>query len=530
MTLIGTDYRPASLEPDDHRAPNPYAGFSTGPGGRRRGRAPRMSTSEARRRREVLTGDAPPSPWGALPEQPRATAATPVPAPPPATPRRPSTDRRGATSPRPRRRATTALLGLGVAAALLLAGLGVSRLVATTSEPADVDIAWSIEPDDIAPDAYAELGSVDGTATGGVLTTTEGWVVRLDGEDGYGGVPQPDLLAGLDPATGSVQWLRDLPDGHCTQTVPGEDLVCLARLGGDGAPLEILALDPATGDPTSDAVPTQLTEPPAMIAPLGDGLVVLDADRRFTALAPDGSARWQQPLVAPDWDPEHQLPDVAIYPGAVVVRMPIYDETVHMTEDGRRQQLGCRNLVVTAPAWICEEDLDWTVGRAPDGSELWRTDWHDLHLVSTYQRAIPVAIAEGVTSSAPGAAGVSTVALVDAATGAVGPASRLDGGGNLSFLGETAHPVVTTDSSVALLDAAGSGLEWETPVEDEYLSIATGGVAGGVLVVDGEHLHGIDLATGELLWERTATAADVWVLDGVVLGMSAYELERYALP
>ena len=63
-------------------------------------------------------------------------------------------------------------------------------------------------------------------------------------------------------------------------------------------------------------------------------------------------------------------------------------------------------------------------------------------------------------------------------------------------------------------------------------SLINGSVAGrdGVVVVDGEHAHGYDVATGERLWTYDSPGGDLDVVDGRLLGRGFYGLTVYELP
>lgn len=392
--------------------------------------------------------------------------------------------------------------------------VGVAVAVAAHRRSIDPTAQWTVTVEDVTPRGYGSWGSVDGTVTGYVVSTDAGWLVRVD--DGGDG----DALAVVDPDTGTAVWSRPLGQARCT-TLTSAELTCVSAVGGTSLGFQLVTLDPTTGGDLGTPVPLPLSAPPALVTPLGDGLLVVGTDRSVTALDLDGATRWETELDAPDWDPSYQELNADHYPDAVLVRTEIYDVTTHLTVDGDQLTTDCRSLVVAPQGWVCEQgDLDHTVGRDPDGVETWRTDWHDLRLVDRYQRIVPVAVAEVDRG----------VALVDVGSGATGAALPLTGSGNLGLLGDVEHPVITTDTSVALLAADGSAVLWETAIDDEYLSIAEGGVLGGQLVVNGERIRGFDLDDGEVLWDLDSPPGDVWVQDERLLVLGYDELSVLELP
>lgn len=49
-------------------------------------------------------------------------------------------------------------------------------------------------------------------------------------------------------------------------------------------------------------------------------------------------------------------------------------------------------------------------------------------------------------------------------------------------------------------------------------------------MVDGDQLHGFDLATGEELWTVESPPADVAVVDGALIATGYDDVSRYDLP
>lgn len=500
FTEIGTDYRiapPTAAGPTHWGAPNPYID---------------LPPLEQRRRRKKSRGRG-------RPQKKRKGTVDQAPLPPPKPPRRASSGAPpGATSgtrqTRPRGRAGQRVVVAVVAVLVVAVVIGIVAAFDAHRRSIEPTAQWTATVEDVTPRGYGRWGSVDGAVTGYVVSTQAGWLVRVD-DRGDG-----DALAVLDPGTGSPLWSRPLAQARCTAPDPSE-LICVSAVGGTSLGFQLAALDPATGGDLATPIPLQLSAPPALVAPLGDGLLVLGTDRSITAIDLDGSTRWERELDAPDWDPGYQGLTVDHYPDAVILRTEIYDVTTHLTVDGEQLTTDCRSLAVASAGWVCEQgDLDHTVGRDPDGVETWRTDWHDLRIVDRYQRTVPVAIAE-VDGG---------VALVDAGSGATGVALPMTGSGNLGLLGDVEHPVVTTDTSVALLAADGSAVRWETAIDDEYLSIAEGGVLGGQLIVNGERIWGFDLDDGEVLWDLDSPPGDVWVQDERLLVLGYDELSVLELP
>lgn len=477
-------------------APSPYEGFET--------------AAEAAPREEATRGGPPPSSAVAAPSP--YTAPVPVPAAVPRARHR-GVHRAGAL-------VITALVTVGAVVAAVIVGL-LGAAVDDSDDPPfggsghpELDAAWTVDSYDLA-NGYGSFGTPEGTITDPLLTTSTGWVTMVQPST-------PDaLLVSVDPDTGAVRWTAGMPEGRCTQTERGVDLVCLTRSDGSST-FQLVTVDPSSGDVVG-GVDVDLPAVPALLLPLGDGLLTLSVSGVLTGFGLDGVVGWSQPIGLPDLDLSHEQADVATYPDSVLLYFGWIHDTVRITAAGEVTTRPCHSAAATPQAWVCEGE-SLTIGYAPDGTELWRGDWDDYYLVVAYQHIAPTAIVDNWDG---------TVSPVDPITGERGPAVRVaaDASHNLSLVGsDPDHPIVTTDTDVVLLDAGVTTVLWSQPVTDEFLNIAGGGVVDDQVVIDGELSYGFDLTSGDQLWSRDFLAADVWVHDGALVGYAYNELIRYQLP
>ncbi|GAB2618284.1 hypothetical protein GCM10027067_32910 [Pseudactinotalea suaedae] len=374
----------------------------------------------------------------------------------------------------------------------------------------ELEAEWSLSSYDFGD--HGSFDSADGTVPGTILSTSNGWVTMVEP-----GTLEATLVS-VEPDTGEVHWSTPMPEGRCTSTDP-DSILCLTRDGG--SQFQLLTLTAETGEVVGDPVPTDLTRVPVLLVPMGgEGWVTLSITAELAGLDLQGRTLWTEQIELGDYEVEWLDVDTAAYASSVILSLGPYVGTVQAGVEGAAVH-ECRGVAVTPEAWMCQGE-DEAVGRAPDGTELWREDWQDYYLVDQYQRIAPVMIVDNWDG---------TVSAVDPLTGE--HAAAVDMGspeGSFNFLGDTEHPFVLTEDSINLLDTGLTTVLWSAPIRDEYLNIAGGGVIGEVLVIDGESSWGFDLATGDELWRRGFLPYDVMVIDEALVGLRITELLRYALP
>jgi len=403
---------------------------------------------------------------------------------------------------------------LAGAAALIAAATGDDDGPLGGSSADPLPQRWSVDPYDISSD-YGTFAAVDGTVTGWLLPTESGWVTMTEPS-----TPAARLVS-LDPVDGAVQWSLDLPESRCTQLETNlDELVCLTRPSGGG--FQLVRVGAGDGAFVGDPVAVDLGHVPYLLTPLGDGLLVLTADRVLSGVGLDGAVRWSAPIpIDSDADLTYLEIDVAHYPDATLLQLGWSNGTVHVTTAGEVRVLSCRAVAATPDAWVCEGD-DETTGFAPDGTEQWAGPWDDYYLVDRYQKITPVVLVDNWDGS---------VSAIDATTGGRGdPVPVTDSSEHFSFLGDADQPAVTAEDSVTMLDPTGANVLWQTHVDDEYLNIAEGAVLDGTLVMSGERTYGFDLVTGEQLWSSDFLTTTLSVHDGALVGTGYGEVTRYEMP
>lgn len=374
---------------------------------------------------------------------------------------------------------------------------------------AELDTAWTVSSYDLSD--HGAFDRADGTVPGAILSTSHGWVSMVEP------ATLEAVLVSVDPDSGEVQWSTPVPEGRCTSTTP-DSILCLTRDGG--SQFQLLTVAAETGDPVGDPVPTDLTHVPVFVVPMGtDGLVTLSITAELAGLDLQGSTLWTEQIDLGDYEAEWLDVDTAAYASSVILHLGAYVGTVQASAEGAAVH-DCQGVAATPEAWMCQGE-DEAVGRAPDGTELWREDWQDYYLVDQYQQIAPVMIVDNWDG---------TVSAVNPVTGEHAAPVDLSTGRSFNFLGDAEHPFVLTEDSINLLDAGLTTVLWSSPIRDEYLNIAGGGVIDEVLVVDGESSWGFDLATGDELWRRDFLPYDVMVVDDALAGLRITELVRYALP
>lgn len=374
----------------------------------------------------------------------------------------------------------------------------------------ELEAQWVVSSYDISKD-YGTFDSVDGTLGGELLETSTGWVTMIEPA-----TPEAELVS-VEPATGALQWVLPMPEARCT--LNEDALLCLTR--STGAQFELVTVAVDTGQVVGEPVLTDLTHVPVFLVMMGtDAVVTMSMAAELTGVDLQGSTLWSQPIDLGDYEVEWVEPDVAPIGSSVILSMGRAIGTVEAAAEGAVVH-PCGDVAVTPEAWMCVGDDD-AIGYAPDGSELWRGDWHDYYLVDRYQHIAPVMLVDNWDG---------TVSSIDPLTGQHGQPIRVgDDDASFNFLGDTAHPLVFTYDSVSLLDADLTTVLWTTPVYDEYLNIAGGGIVGDVVAVDAQHSYGFDLATGEMLWERAFLPYDAYAVGDGFVGVQINELIRYELP
>lgn len=371
---------------------------------------------------------------------------------------------------------------------------------------------WTVASNDITGD-YGTFDGADGSVPGAILETAPGWVTMVEAST------LTAKLVSLEPTSGDVRWSIPVPEARCTSR--GEEaIVCLTR--SNGSTFEIVTVDAETGAQVGDPAATEVAHVPVFVAPLGeDGLVVFTMAADLIGLDVQGRTLWSEEIDTHDYEVDWIQPDVASLGDTTILLMGSYIGTAQATADGVVMH-DCRGVAVTEQAWMCTGEDD-AIGYAPDGTELWREPWNDYYLVDQYEHIAPVIIVDNWDG---------TVSGVDPLSGKHGPAVEVsdDRDGAFSFLGDPEHPFVFTADTVSLLDADLRTVLWTTPVEDSYLGIAGGGVIEDTLVIDAEHSYGVDVDTGEVLWERAFLPFDAIVVGDAFVGLRASELIRYQLP
>ncbi|WP_420111356.1 hypothetical protein [Pseudactinotalea sp.] len=516
FTEIGTSYPSASSTnaPVVTPAPNPYAAY---PG----------EGTRTPRRNPIPTPGAPPA-WGtpantsAAPAA--APAATPGPAPTPSTPPVPTA--RPARTGRRSRTGTGVTFGALSAAVITVVVIVIGLIVGVTqgggtggsgSGPPggyapELEADWTLSSQQLLGD-YGAFDSPEGSLSGTVLETTAGWIVMLEAST------LEARLVSVAPDSGDVQWSIPMPEARCT-TSTGDALVCLTRSGG--STFELVTVDASSGAPVGDPVPTDIAHVPVFVVPMGDdGLTAFTMRSELIGLDLQGNTMWREELDTGDYETEWIQPDVARLGPSTILFLGTYVGTVQVDAQGPHMH-ECRSVAVTEQAWMCTGEDD-AVGRDADGAELWREGWQDYYLVDRYQHIAPVIIVDNWDG---------TVSGVDPLTGTHGALIEVsdDPGASFNFLGDPEHPFVFADDTVSLLDADLTTVLWTSPIEDEYLNIAGGGLAGDTLAIDAQHSYGFDLDTGEMQWERAFLPNDALVVGEAFVGMQGSDLIRYQLP
>ncbi|MFV0252221.1 MAG: PQQ-binding-like beta-propeller repeat protein [Beutenbergiaceae bacterium] len=409
------------------------------------------------------------------------------------------------------RTAILVLLSIG-----LMVYWGIQGFRSTPS--AELSQSWTVDPNAMTGGYGREFIGVDGSATGTVLSTAQGWVVMASDED----PSTSDALASLDPSAGETQWQVAIDAGRCTQREAGVDLLCVVTQDGSAAPT-LLNLDPATGEPIdgSARVDLDLPGPPVLLAPFQDGLLALSEDATLTAFDLDGNLIWSDWLGIYDWYPDMDVITVGQYPQSLLITVNGQASTL-VLPDGPLPASDCRTVVVADQAWLCDQHGE-VYSYGPDGTELWRDHTQDIDLIGQY--------------FGPGAVGVNdngdgSVSFIDPATGRLGPPVELtDDHESLRLIGDARFPLIAGDTGLSLLSNDGSELLWRADVRDDLLDSAQVAVVNNVLIVGGSDLYGFDAATGEQLWKSgQARVRQMWAHDGALVGSTWEGLSRFQLP
>lgn len=527
FTEIGTSYPRANgtNTPEVPSAPNPYVAYTGDPASLpRRNPKPAPGAPPAWGTPSSAASDPPSRASSASSagstsgpsSSPRSPAAPAIPSAKPAAPPRTPRRARAATG------LTFGVVALGIVGAVvitigLIAGAGDRSGSGGGSGPPggyapELEADWSVSSDDLTGN-YGTFDSAEGSLSGTVLETTTGWVVMVEAST------LGATLVSLEPESGDVQWSIPMPEARCT-TMSGDTLVCLTRSGG--STFDLVTVDAGSGSLVGDPVPTDIAHVPVFVVPMGDdGLAAFTMRAELVGLDLQGSTQWTEAIDTGDYEIDWIVPDVAPLGSSTILLLGTHIGTVQASAQGAVLH-DCRSVAVTEQAWMCTGEDD-AVGLDPEGIELWREPWNDYYLVDQYQHIAPVIIVDN---------GNGTVSRVDPMTGKHGTAIDIsdDDSASFNFLGDTEHPFVFAEDTVSLLDADLTTVLWTSPIDDEYLNIAGGGVAGDILAIDAQHSYGFDLGTGEMLWERAFLPNDAVVVGDAFVGMRATELIRYQLP
>lgn len=519
------------------------------------------------------TGYTAPTPYGALddsseaqPQQPSWGSAEPAtPQQQPTSPylNRPSTSHQNPAQPyppaggvprSPRRGCGTALAIAGVAVLIMvmLIGFVVSRVAGgsdsgtgtapstTWTDPEAIDQTWVVSVEDLthAGEDSAISRNPDGAFTGArVIAGDEAWVIAWEDDD-Y--VRQG--IAGLDPVDGTVLWERPLPQVACADRPVEGAVLCVALEDGTWVYHRI---DAVTGEDIS-TVDTGLDDVQTVHSN-GEVLIVVSPANpaphaAVTGLDLDGAELWSFDIADienadllfdhfydSDGDPVLERPRWRDLDGGLVMLWATPGVAIIDPATGETFVHECRSATPAQDHYYCvvKERLE---SYELDGTRTWTASGLRPATPEEYSDTRLVALSEPTANQ-------FEVVPIDPDTGDVtGPAtyrfSQRPGTWTGIVLPPSVHAepdatFLVGDLEVVALDPETGEMIWSVPFDEIYLGDIV--QIGDVAVLNTGDAVGIDMASGEVIWERN-TRGDIIRIGDAAVSVSSNEIALLELP
>ncbi len=348
-----------------------------------------------------------------------------------------------------------------------------------------------------------------------MLTTQDVWVVAVTAAD----EPQRRLVA-LDAATGDELWSIDA-EAQCATTLSSEEtLWCVEPDDGE---LRGFELDVSSGEELSSW--SAAIESTWSVYLTESGLVVnAGDDKTFTDLIlldlADGSSLWEIDVTGLENSDyilrETESEDGTRYTAVARPTWNLMDENLILrtgiavtfidVEGGSVSEQMCYPSVVTSEFVGCSSSMRSDNGLyESDGSELWVSHTDNFELAYTGYRGQEVAINIAGEQVRP----------TDWETGEIGD-PILDVGAYAIATGTSDYPfVVEEEEGVHLLSADQSEARWSLELQ-EPSSITTVLIVDDIAVINSVPTLGVDLDTGEVLWQHDAFMTLDVINEGLV--------------
>ncbi|WP_420111602.1 PQQ-binding-like beta-propeller repeat protein [Pseudactinotalea sp.] len=410
----------------------------------------------------------------------------------------------------------------------------------TWTDPDAIDETWVVSVEDLtqAGQDSAISRNPDGAFTGTrVIAGDESWVIAWEDDD-Y--VRQG--IAALDPVDGTVLWERPLPQVACADREVDGALLCLAL---DSDTWVFHRIDAVTGEDL-DTTDTALDDVQTVHSN-GDVLIAVGPANpaphaTVTGLTPDGSEVWSFDIADienadlmfdhfydSDGDPVLERPRWRDLGGGLVMLWATPGVAIIDPATGETFVHECRSATPAQDHYYCvvKEKLEryeldgtrtWTAaGLRPATPE----EDSDTQLVALSEpttnqfEVIPIDPETGVVT---GAATYRFSQQPGVWTGIVLPPS---------VYVEPDATFLVGDLEVVALDPETGEMIWSVPLDEGYLGDMV--QIGDVAVVNTGDAIGIDMASGEVIWERN-TRGDVVRIGDVAVSLGYDEIALLELP
>ncbi len=417
----------------------------------------------------------------------------------------------------------------------------------TPTTPPDIDTAWVVTVADLDPAAADDVEiaiGVDGAFTG--LSFVSDPLMLVVGSGRY---HEPDALAGIDPADGTVRWTRDLPGVLCGDQAFDGAVACLAPEDGGWVYHRVditTGEDLATAEAPVRDVVTVHAGPDALVV-VGPANPAPHAD--LTALGLDGELLWTTDLATVD-GAEHLFDDLL---ASDMGRSDAADATMERPrwrdlDDGLMMLWVTPGVAIIDPVagtvvaheclratpahdrYFCQDEAGIN-RRDLDGQVVWSLPDLQLAYVTDTSDARPAAVTQRFE-----------VMPIDWETGEVtGPAIHRFRPRTNGFTGTAMGPSAAGDAQAAYLEQDGRVVVRLADDVDEVLWVHDVGedgdyvdevlTVGGTTVLDAYTMVGLDADTGEELWQRrNRYGIYTSVHDDAMIAIGFDEVARLELP